>query len=141
MENIENRLKTLEEKMADVEKQIQSLPDKVINRISQGLSNEAKSILSSLLIEQENERETEKIKLNDKDIDCIARIFQSLIFAQDEYYGCQFCKYFKECSKSFMTTEYHTNHFDIVLNKLQKTTQLGSNPGEYSLRNKFKKQI
>lgn len=140
MENIENRLKTLEEKMADIEKQIQSLPDKVIKEMAQGLSNTTKSILNSLPIEQENERETEKTELNDKDIDCIARIFQSLIFAHDEYYGCQFCKYFKECSESFMTTEYHTNYFDIVLNKLQKITQLGFIPGKSGLRNKFKKQ-
>lgn len=110
MENTEKRLKTLEEKMADVEKQIQSLPDKVIKEIAQSLSNVAENIII-------NPYEASDA-FTAKELHCIARIIQSSFYAPNgsPFYGCQYCKYGLDCKDA------NECRWDLVRDKIEEAT-------------------
>lgn len=110
MENIENRLKTLEEKVADIEKQIQNLPDKIINEMAQGLSNVAENIII-------NPYEASNT-FTAKELHCIARIIQSGFYAPNgsPFYGCQYCKYGLDCKDA------NDCRWDLVRDKIEEVT-------------------
>lgn len=110
MENVENRLKTLEEKVTDIEKQIQNLPDKVITEIAQGLSNVAENIIT-------NPYEASNT-FTAKELHCIARIIQSSFYAPNDspFYGCQYCKYGLDCKDA------NDCRWDLVRDKIEEAT-------------------
>ena len=59
-----------------------------------------------------------KIELDEKDVYCLCRVLQSLIYVGKYYFGCRFCKYNDECDKEA------TVHFDDVRRKIGKKTGL-----------------
>lgn len=115
MENIENRLKTLEEKVADIEKQIQNLPDKVITEIAEKLSNVTKNTTINYSTEQ---KEEDNNVFTAKELHCIARIIQSSFYAPNgsPFYGCQYCKYGLDCKDA------NDCRWDLVRDKIEETT-------------------
>lgn len=58
--------------------------------------------------------------LTEKDVNCIARLLQGSIFEKNIFYGCQYCKYGKECVES--QKKERLMHVDIVRKKLQQIT-------------------
>lgn len=64
----------------------------------------------------------ERRQLNEKDLHCIARTFQGMLYEDSMHYGCRFCKYAEECYK---TVENNGElYFDVVKEKLQNLTGL-----------------
>ena len=59
-------------------------------------------------------------KLTDIELYCLAKTFQSVIFADKLFHGCTYCKYQKECMPD---KKVHSNMiFDRVRKKLQHIT-------------------
>ena len=83
----------------------------------------------------------EKTELTEKDIYCIARIIQSSVFANGWiFYGCQYCKYWKECEKSF-ENENGKMHYDMIKKKLQQITGLDMEINASNLKEKFQRDL
>ncbi len=66
------------------------------------------------------------MNLDQKDMICITRILQSVLFKGNEsiFYGCKYCEYQKECAKSIRHDNESIFYFDIVRKKLQTITGL-----------------
>ena len=83
-------------------------------------------------------RQRYKNQLTDKDLHCIARMLQSVLFAENIFYGCNFCKYKNECFQGNTVNNMNDTH---VRKKLQEIT--GINLDLFFNRNnpeaKFKK--
>lgn len=83
----------------------------------------------------------EKTELTEKDIYCIARIIQSSVFAGGWiFYGCQYCKYWKECEKSFENENWKM-HYDVIMKKLQQITGLDMGLNASNLSEKFQRDL
>ena len=81
-------------------------------------------------------------QLTEKDIHCMARIIQSSVFAKGGiFYGCQYCKYWKDgCEKSF-EDENGRLHYDVIMKKLQRITGLDMSLNASNLKEKFQRDF
>ena len=55
-------------------------------------------------------------------------------------YGCQYCKYWKECEKSF-ENENGKMHYDVIMKKLQQITGLDMGLNASNLPEKFQRNL
>ncbi len=71
-------------------------------------------------------------QLTEKDIHCMARIIQSSVFAKGGiFYGCQYCKYWKDgCEKSF-EDENGRLHYDVIMKTFEVLQAIDDLATEY----------
>ena len=65
-----------------------------------------------------------RTQLSEKDLHCIARMLQSALFADNIFYGCNFCNYKNECFTGNIFDMNDTN----VRKKLQEITGVDLGP-------------
>ena len=78
----------------------------------------------SLYREKEVRGINSKTQLSEKDLHCIARMLQSALFADNIFYGCNFCNYKNECFTGNIFDMNDTN----VRKKLQEITGVDLGP-------------
>lgn len=64
----------------------------------------------------------DQYELDEKDLECIARLLQSTIFAEDLLFGCKYCRFSQECHCS--NTIKNKMHIDVIREKLERITGL-----------------
>lgn len=72
--------------------------------------------------------------LNEKDLECIARFYQGVIFENDMLFGCRYCRFMHECLLMEQDGRMKPAlHLDTIRKKLGKITGLdlgyAYNPG------------
>lgn len=81
-----------------------------------------------LLLLVQTLREVREVKqlleLSDEDIYCTAKIFQSVIFANELFYGCSYCKHQNSC----FSDNNVAKRFDIIRKTLQDITGVDLSP-------------
>ena len=74
--------------------------------------------------------------LTEKDLHCIARIFQGVIYKDgDMFHCCRYCMNEKECTQEVKTNQ--TLHFDRVQKKLQDITGVYLGLDSHDIEKKF----
>ncbi len=63
-------------------------------------------------------------RLNEKDLECIARFYQSVIFEDDMLFGCRYCRFMHECLLDRDGRLKPVLHLDIIRKKLERITGL-----------------
>ncbi len=83
--------------------------------------------------------------LGKKDIICITRILQSVLFKNDTdiFFSCKYCEYQSQCIEMIRQGNTSKFHFNIVRKKLQSITGLdlsivGSEDAEARCKRKLK---
>lgn len=64
-------------------------------------------------------------KLDEKDLYCIARMLQSVLFSDSLFYGCNYCRYRSKC---FEGDKPAATHLEEVRRKLQDITEVDLKP-------------
>lgn len=61
-----------------------------------------------------------KSKLGSKDLLCLATVLKSVLEEKRAFYNCQYCKYYRSCSKDFK--RFNILHYDNAIRKLHLIT-------------------
>ncbi|NDO45852.1 hypothetical protein [Clostridium sp. MD294] len=85
------------------------------------------------------------MNLNKKDIICITRVLQSILFKNDigMFFACKYCEYRPKCIEMIKQKNTSKFHFNIIRKKLQTITGLdlniiGSSDAEARCKKKLK---
>lgn len=64
-------------------------------------------------------------RLNEKDLECIARFYQGVIFEDDMLFGCRYCRFMHECLLVGQDGKIKPAlHLDTIRKKLEAITGL-----------------
>lgn len=62
--------------------------------------------------------------LGEKDLECIARFYQGVIFESDMFFGCRYCRFVKECYVTGNDGRIRNpaSHMDVIREKMGRIT-------------------